>query len=50
MTINEKLNNDKLNHDIETSDLQSDSDLGSIRNSCNFFDKKILNDFKTHIF
>ena len=46
MTITDKLNIDKLNHDIEISDLQSDSDLGSIRNSCNFFAKKILNDFK----
>ena len=49
MTITDKLNIDKLNHDIEISDLQSDSDLDSIRNSCNFFAKKILNDLKTHI-
>ena len=32
LTISDKLRN--LNHDIRSSDLQSDSDLDSIRNSC----------------
>ena len=33
--MTDKLRN--LNHDIESSDLESDSDLDSIRNSCDVF-------------